>query len=150
MLDVPGCNEGLFALSEADRRHVLRLFVLIFGRDAFLPGATDSRTFHQRAIDEGAYYEQRVAESLTELVFDRVFPDLARAVAAAAPEAPLPEVRDAALTLLYRLLFILYAEDRELLPVRDGRYDDYSLRARVRAAALQRRAVRRAPHAAPG
>jgi len=132
VLDVPGCNEGLFALSEADRRHVLRLFVLIFGRDAFLPGATDSRTFHQRAIDEGAYYEQRVAASLAELVFDRVFPDLARAVAAAAPEAPLPEVRDAALTLLYRLLFILYAEDRELLPVRDARYDDYSLRARVR------------------
>ena len=132
VLDVPGCNEGLFALSEADRRHVLRLFVLIFGRHAFLPGATDSRTFHQRAIDEGAYYEQRVAESLAELVFDRVFPDLARAVAAAAPDAPLPEVRDAALTLLYRLLFILYAEDRELLPVRDARYDDYSLRARVR------------------
>ncbi len=132
VLDVPGCNEGLFALSDADRRHGLRLFVLIFGRDAFLPGATDARTFHQRAIDEGAYYEQRVAASLANLVFDRVFPDLARAVAAAAPEAPLPEVRDATLTLLYRLLFILYAEDRELLPVRDPRYDDYSLRARVR------------------
>ena len=41
-------------------------------------------------------------------------------------------MRDAALTLLYRLLFILYAEDRELLPVRDARYDDYSVRARVR------------------
>ena len=36
------------------------------------------------------------------------------------------------LTLLYRLLFILYAEDRDLLPVRDSRYDDYSLR-KVRA-----------------
>ncbi len=37
-------------------------------------------------------------------------------------------MRDAALILLYRLLFILYAEDRDLLPVRDSRYDDYSLR----------------------
>ena len=41
-------------------------------------------------------------------------------------------MRDATLTLLYRLLFILYAEDRELLPVRDERYNDYGLRMRVR------------------
>ena len=34
--------------------------------------------------------------------------------------------------LLYRLLFILYAEDRDLLPVRDERYDDYALRDKVR------------------
>lgn len=33
----------------------------------------------------------------------RSFPDLARAIAAAASLAPLPETRDAALTLLYRL-----------------------------------------------
>ena len=31
--------------------------------------------------------------------------------------------------LLYRLLFVLYAEDRALLPVRDARYQDYSLSA---------------------
>ena len=40
----------------------------------------------------------------------------------------LAELRDATLILLYRLLFILYAEDRHLLPVRDNRYDDYALR----------------------
>ena len=66
------------------------------------------------------------------MVFGQVFPELARAIAAAAPEAPLPEVREAALVLLYRLLFILYAEDRDLLPVRDERYDDYGLRDKVR------------------
>ena len=37
-------------------------------------------------------------------------------------------MREAALIILYRLLFILYAEDRNLLPVRDTRYDDYGLR----------------------
>ena len=37
------------------------------------------------------------------------------------------ELKEAALTLLYRLLFVLYAEDRDLLPVRDPRYDDYGL-----------------------
>ena len=53
---------------------------------------------------------------------------LVAAIAGAAREAPLQQVREAALVLLYRLLFLLYAEDRELLPVRDPRYDDYALR----------------------
>ena len=44
----------------------------------------------------------------------------------------LSEIRDAALIFLYRLLFVLYAEDRGLLPVNDPRYDDYGLRKRVR------------------
>ena len=48
------------------------------------------------------------------------------------PAYSLPEIRDAALIFLYRLLFVLYAEDRGLLPVNDPRYDDYGLRKRVR------------------
>ena len=132
LLDLPGYNDGLFALDAAERRHWLKVFALVFRREAFLPGAADARTFHQRAIAEGRYYEERVAASLSDLVFGQVFPELARAIAAAEPDAPLPEVREAALLLLYRLLFILYAEDRDLLPVRDGRYDDYALRDRVR------------------
>ena len=104
-----------------------------------MPGPTDPRTFHQRAIEEGRFYEERVASSLSGLVFGEVFPGLARAIAAAAPAAPLPEVREAALILLYRLLFILYAEDRDLLPVRDARYDDYALREKVRDDIKQRK-----------
>ena len=132
LLDLPGHNDGLFALDAAERRHWLKVFALVFRREAFLPGAADARTFHQRAIAEGRFYEERVAASLSDLVFGQVFPELARAIAAAEPDAPLSEVREAALLLLYRLLFILYAEDRDLLPVRDGRYDDYALRDRVR------------------
>ena len=132
LLDLPGHNDGLFALTEVERRHALKVFALVFRREAFLPGAADVRTFHQRAIAEGRFYEERVAASLSALVFGQVFPELARAIAAAEPDAPLPEVREAALLLLYRLLFILYAEDRDLLPVRDRRYDDYALRDRVR------------------
>ena len=132
LLDLPGHNDGLFALKEADRRHWLKVFVLIFQRDAFVAGPTDPRTFHQRAIEEGRFYEERVAASLSTLVFGQVFPGLARAIAAASPEAPLSEVREGALILLYRLLFILYAEDRDLLPVRSTGYDDYALREKVR------------------
>ncbi len=132
ILDLPGHNDGLFALDGTERHHCLKLFALVFRREAFLPGAVDERTFHQRAIEEGRFYEERVAASLSDLVFGQVFPELARAIAAAAPDSPLPEVREAALILLYRLLFILYAEDRDLLPVRDERYDDYGLRDKVR------------------
>lgn len=132
VLDLPGHNEGLFALSAEERAHLLKVFMLVFRREAFLPGAADERTFHQRALEEGRFYEERVAASLSKLVFERIFPELARAIAAAAPEAPLQDVREAALILLYRLLFILYAEDRNLLPVREARYDDYGLRERVR------------------
>lgn len=132
ILNLAGHNDGLFALNKDDRRHWLKVFLLIFRREAFLPAGTDPRTFHQRALEEGKFYEERVAEDLSKKVFGQVFPDLARAIVKAAPEADLQEVREAALILLYRLLFILYAEDRALLPVKDARYDDYGLRNNVR------------------
>lgn len=131
IIGVAGHNEGLFKLTRDEQRHWLKVFVLAFSRQAFLPGP-DHRTFHQRALDEGKFYEERVSKDLSDLVFGFVFPTLAQGIAAAAPNAPLNEVRDAALVLLYRLLFILYAEDRDLLPVHERRYGDYGLRSRVR------------------
>jgi hypothetical protein len=133
VLAIPGHEGSLFALPEAERLHWLRVFLLVFGREAFLPSPSDARTFHQRAMDEGKFYEERVAGNLSNLVFGTVFPALAQAIAAAAPDANLQEVREAALILLYRLLFILYAEDRDLLPVREARYEEYGLREKVRA-----------------
>ena len=139
LLNLPGHNDGLFPLTDAARHHGLKVFVLVFRREAFVAGTTDPRTFHQRAIEEGRFYEERVAASLSGLVFGQVFPGLARAIAADVPAAPLPKVREAALILLYRLLFILYAEDRNLLPVRNKRYDDYALREKVRGDVGQRK-----------
>ncbi len=115
-------------VDDETRDHWLRVFAVMFGREAFLRTGSDQKSFHDRARAEAAFYEERVAASLSRLVFDEVFPALARALAASAPEAPLDDVRDAALILLYRLLFLLYAEDRDLLPVSDNRYDDYALR----------------------
>lgn len=112
----------------ATRDHWLRVFAVMFGREAFLRDGSDQRSFHDRARAEAAFYEERVAASLSKLVFEIVFPSLATAIANSAPDAPLGDVRDAALVLLYRLLFLLYAEDRDLLPVNDTRYDDYALR----------------------
>ena len=132
VLGIAGHGDGLFALDDDQRRHALRVFALVFRKEAFLPSATDPRTFHVRALEEGKFYEERVAADLSDLVFDNIYPLLARSIADNAPEVSLQEVREAALILLYRLLFILYAEDRDLLPVNDRRYDDYGLRDRVR------------------
>ena len=112
--------------------HMLRVFYFIFQRGAFKKTGTDNRTLHERALEEAKLYEERVAEDLSGKIFNTVFPALASAIADNAKDAPLEDVRDASLILLYRLLFILYAEDRDLLPVHDDRYDDYALRARVR------------------
>ncbi|WP_375391765.1 Eco57I restriction-modification methylase domain-containing protein [uncultured Sphingomonas sp.] len=120
-------GSDLFA-SEADRDHWLRVFAVMFSREAFLKEGTDGRSFHERARAAAAFYEERVAASLSRLVFEQVFPSLATAIARAAPQAALQDVREASLVLLYRLLFLLYAEDRDLLPVTDTRYDDYALR----------------------
>ena len=101
-------------------------------REAFLPAPEGGRSFHARAVDAARPHRERVAADLSKLAFERVFPELAAALAAQAPDAPLPEVRDAALIFLYRLLFLFYAEDRGLLPVLDPRYGAYALRDNVR------------------
>jgi hypothetical protein len=127
VLALDGGGNDLFA-SDADRDHWLRVFAVMFSRDAFIRDGADNRSFHERARAAAAFYEERVAASLSKLVFEQVFPSLAAAIANAAPQASLQDVREASLVLLYRLLFLLYAEDRNLLPVNDSRYEDYGLR----------------------
>lgn len=144
-LGVPGA-QGDFDDPAPD--HALRLFLLFFGRAAFLPQDWDpaGRTLHAYAQTEARLYQEQVAQNLGQRVFDNVFAQLADALAKADLHAQthtigygqftrpqftpayLDEVREAALVLLYRLLFLFYAEDRNLLPVRDERYAEYSVR----------------------
>ena len=131
-IDLPAALGLSGELSSEERRRWFKAFALAFRRDSFLPGRPDGRTFHEHALDESRFHERRVAANLSDKIFGQVFPALAGALAAAAPEASAPDVRVATLILLYRLLFILYAEDRNLLPVHDARYAEYALRERVR------------------
>ncbi len=136
---VAGVNADMFASADATASvHLLRAFFLLFRRDAFLPqpGDAEGRSFHALALDEGRLWESKVSQDLGQRVFDDLFPRLTVALAKNDPQAVHPYSRDyleqihrAALILLYRLLFVLYAEDRDLLPVRDKRYADYSLRS---------------------
>ena len=135
-------------MDEIKPSDALRLFYLFFQRDAFLPQAWDNtgRTFHAYALNEARLYEEKVSQDLGARVFSDIFPQLADALARGDLHAKtqevgygqfkrqqytadyLDEVREAALVLLYRLLFLFYAEDRNLLPVRDARYAPYSVR----------------------
>ena len=116
---------------QPDNEDGLRLFYLLLRRSSFTPQRGSVASFLETALLEGRRHEQRVAEDISGTVFERVFPALVEALAAAADE-DLPAVREAALIFLYRLLFVLYAEDRGLLPVNDPRYEDYGLRKPVR------------------
>ena len=114
-----------------DDSHGLRAFRLLFGRPAFSPQHGAQTSFLEDAIAEGRRYEEQVANDLSGIVFEKIYPALIRALADKSG-AELENVRQAALIFLYRLLFLLYAEDRDLLPVNDSRYDDYGLRKSVR------------------
>jgi hypothetical protein len=139
LLGVPGIQPELDGF---EPRHGIKLFWLLFGRNAFNSQAWDSqrRTFHAIALSEARLYEETVSDQLGNRVFAEVFPSLCVALAAGDLQARktaqdtyandyLEELREAALVLLYRLLFLFYAEDRRLLPVMDARYAPYSLSA---------------------
>ncbi len=138
LLDLEGVEGDLFAPTTEDADQLLKIFVLMFRRQAFLPTRDKSRTFHDVALEEGRRWEAGLAKDLSDLTFEKVFPGLVSVLAHAAPRAALSEIRQAAMTLLYRLLFILYAEDRDLLPRRDARYEDHGLFKRVRQEVAKR------------
>ena len=118
----------------------LRVFHLLFRRESFILRDGATTTFLEAALAEGRRYEEQVAQDLSGVVFKRVFPNLVNALAKKSGKS-LAESRDAALIFLYRLLFVLYAEDRGLLPVNDERYDDYGLRKPVRDEIARRMAA---------
>jgi hypothetical protein len=95
LLGLPGSQGDLvaqlrppvFASDEEWRNHLLDVMWLMFRREAFLPGA-GGRTFHQIALAEGREWEARVRESVADVVFRDVFPELLRALRRADPQAP--------------------------------------------------------------
>ena len=116
-------------------RDDLKIFWLFFSRLSFLPQSWDDqrRSFHAIALDEARLYRENVSTELGSTVFTEVFPALCQVLASGDLEAQkdehgqytaayLDEVREGALILLYRLLFLFYAEDRRLLPVMEPSY----------------------------
>ena len=105
----------------------LKIFMLMFRRESFLPDV-GGLTFHQSALEESRKWEARVTGELSEIMLLEVLPILAREIGKRFPQierkteserlaAYLYQLRDTVMTLLFRLLFVLYAEDRGLLPI---------------------------------
>ena len=77
----------------------LRLFYLLFRRDSFTPQQGATTSFLEAALAQGGRYEEKVAQDLSSVVFERVFPKLVQALADGTGE-DLSRVRHAALILL--------------------------------------------------
>ena len=123
--------------------HWLRVFLLMFRNAAFRK--EKGKTFQEQVREDGRKWEAQVAEDLRKQVFNTVFPELLKALMEADPQTPAPvtteylqELRQNALTFLYRLLFVLYVEDRDLLPASDEKYIDYGMQRDVRMDIIRR------------
>ena len=116
---------------KGDDEDKLRTFYLLFNRNSFTLRDGATTTFLESALQEGKLYEEKVAQDLSGVVFDKVFPKLVKALATRTNE-DLSTVHRTALILLYRILFVLYAEDRGLLPVNDRSYATYGMRKLLR------------------
>lgn len=103
---------------------------LLFSGDALQPDGS-----LQEILDESNRYAGSLADNLRERIYDEVVPALAKAVVESLdiqePSADdLQHTYEAALVILYRMLFIAYAEDKDLLPYRhNGLYQRRSLKA---------------------
>ncbi|MFZ2491127.1 MAG: Eco57I restriction-modification methylase domain-containing protein [Thermoanaerobaculia bacterium] len=123
--------EEVIAAAAASDSNPLRYFWLLFRREAFeevtfaREGREERLPFLDRILLESEDYAKELGDRLKERIFDRVFPHLAAGFVAQWDEQPdeeeLAQTYRATLTLLYRLLFLLYAEARDLLPVREVR-----------------------------
>jgi hypothetical protein len=115
-----------------------KYFYLFFARDAFVPELATGKTWLNQHLQGSEDYATRVSENLKDLIFDSIFECLAtgfidyrRTELGIKKETgeTLKDIFNGCLTLLYRLLFLLYAESRALLPVHDqDRYYKKSLK----------------------
>ena len=110
-------------------------FWLFFRRAAFTPDA-QGRSFIQRIHEGSATYAKEISDKLKELVFDEVMPEIAIGFVAyrrqqlgilEETDESLHQIYRGSLSLLYKLLFVLYAEARSLLPVQNPAYWEESL-----------------------
>lgn len=132
-------QDALISSGLSDPNEAFRYWWLFFRLEAFAPVTADGKAVWLDTVAEGSRdYAREVEIELKRRVFYDVVPMLAsgfihdrrtRLKQTAKPdEAELEEIRAGTLTLLYRILFLLYAESRDLLPVREAAYYEISLK----------------------
>jgi type I restriction-modification system DNA methylase subunit len=114
---------------DEDKFEKFKYFWLFFCGDSFVKDP-QGRNFLERVREGSNTYATQVGKELKALVFEQVFPSVAGGFAANAfrlqHQATSEEIYEATLSFLYKLLFLLYAEARNLLPINSD-YRDYSL-----------------------
>lgn len=121
----------------ADPSESFRYFWLLFRQQSFEPaevqreGKKVSLSLLDQLLLDSENYAKELGERLKDRVFEQVFPHLATgfinhirerdSLEADLSQGALDAVSQGTLTLLYRLLFLLYAEARDLLPVKEVR-----------------------------
>ncbi len=125
----------LEAIVTAGDEDAFRRFWLFFRRNAFVPDAKGD-IFVSTVLEGSTTYAREISDKLKELVFQEVMPYIAngfiayrRAQPGITGETPesLRAIYAASLALLYKLLFLLYAEARGLLPMANPAYREESL-----------------------
>lgn len=126
---------------QQDIQDAFRYFWLLFRMQAFRPverewqGKRQQLSMLDRLLLGSEDYAKELGESLKNRVFTEVFPVLAEGFIASLRQRgdenldddKLATVFQGTLTLLYRLLFLLYAESRDLLPIHAREYREASL-----------------------
>lgn len=134
-VDLP---EALIASGDTDPNEAFRYWWLFFRAVAFQPPKGETTTWLDAVAAGSRDYARELGERLKGRVFVTIFPHLAQgfledrrtrlSIKGKPSEEELRDAFEATLTLLYRLLFLLYAESRDLLPIREAPYREASLK----------------------
>jgi len=132
----------LVDLLESGDLEQFKYFWLFFRRQAFIKDA-QGRNFLERVREGSSTYARVIGDRLKEVVFERVFPLLSGGFAAygaasgqdVTSEAARSAIYEATLSLLYKILFLLYAEARNLLPMDNQGYRSQSITRMAREVA---------------
>ena len=112
--------------------------MLLFSAQALAQGGS-----LDEILNDSSRYAADLAVRLRERVYRKTMPLLAKAVTKRrdyTSEEDLKGVYEQAITILFRLLFVAYAEDQDLLPYKtNGRYRDHSLTRIARRLAEDRK-----------
>ena len=101
-----------------ERTEALALFAFFFGRDTYVPPAVAGQASAiEQVIAESADFTLDVEENLKAVIYgyageDSLFEIMGRAIHRANPKASMASVYENSVVLLFRLLFVVYFEDK--------------------------------------
>ncbi|MDI6761032.1 MAG: N-6 DNA methylase, partial [Candidatus Brocadiaceae bacterium] len=120
----------LIQLLEQRNLEAFKYFYLLFRKEAFLP-LYEGKTFLDHIYEGSLDYAKRVGAGLKENVYESLrllATGFLKMEKNGLGQKDLEDIRSNSLVLLYRLLFMLYAEARNLLPLDNPSYrNNYSL-----------------------